>query len=252
MSNGAGVPAFFPLGEQAVVATFGDRFEPATHRRLVRLGREIEAAPFPGFLELVPTYTTLCVYYDPMTALEAGFGDPNDPRSIYMSVCAWLRRRIDIADRSDAARAESGDGMRIPVCYCEACGPDLPGLAAIAGMTPETAAALHASARYTVSMIGFLPGFPYLSGLPEALAAPRLDTPRPRVPKGSVAVAGLRTGIYPADSPGGWRLIGRTAAPLFDAGRTPPSLLDIGDAVTFESVPHERLAQAMAERGETP
>jgi inhibitor of KinA len=252
MANDAGFPAFYPLGEQAVVVAFGDSFESEAHRRLVRFAREIEGAPFPGFLELVPTYTTVCVYYDLVTALEAGFGDADDPLSTYASVCAWLRRRIDRANGNGTDRAESGEGVRIPVCYCETCGPDLPSLAANGGMTPEAAASLHASARHTVSMIGFLPGFPYMSGLPQALAAPRLDTPRARVPKGSVAVSGLRTGIYPSDSPGGWRVIGRTAAPLFDAGRSPPSLLNIGDAVTFVPIPHETLARALAEGGGTP
>ena len=252
MANGARFPALYPLGEQAVVVAFGESFEPEAHRRLVRFAREIEEAPFPGFLELVPTYTTVCVYYDPMTALEAGLGDAGEPSSIYASVCEWLRRRIERADGNDPDRAESRLEVRIPVCYCETCGPDLKGLAANAGMTPEAAASLHASARYTVSMIGFLPGFPYMSGLPQALIAPRLDTPRARVPKGSVAVAGQRTGIYPSDSPGGWRVVGRTAAPLFDAGRTPPSLLSIGDAVTFEPVPHETLARALMEGGGTP
>ncbi len=249
MTNDAGIPRFIPLGEQAVIVSFGDKPEPETQRSVARLSRDIESSPFPGFIELVPTYTTVCIYYDVTAAFEAGFADPGDPRSMYEAVCEWLGRRIDAMIRADAGRAEAGKHLRIAVCYCEACGPDLPALAANGGMRPEAAAALHASALYTVSMIGFLPGFPYLSGLPEALSAPRLDTPRALVPPGSVALAGLHTGIYPAASPGGWRLIGRTALSLFDASRSPPSLLAAGDTVTFEPIAHEELASALATGG---
>jgi len=244
--NKAPRPDFLPLGEQAVVVSFGDAFEPETHRQVVGLSRELDAAPFPGYVEHVPSYTTVCVYYDALAAIDAGFAPASAAgASVYDAVCVWLQERIDAMVRADTARDAAGKTVRIPVCYCGECGPDLPALAAGRGLTPEAAAAAHAGAHHTVSMIGFMPGFPYMSGLPEALAAPRLDTPRARVPLGSVAVAGRQTGIYPAASPGGWRLIGRTAALLFDAGRTPPSLFEIGDTVVFEPVSHAEMARGL-------
>ncbi|TLS52961.1 5-oxoprolinase subunit PxpB [Paenibacillus antri] len=240
-------PAIAAFGEQAVIVSFGETFEPETHRQVVRLSRELETAPFPGFIEFVPAYASVCVYFDALSMIDQGFAGGKDGSTPHEAVRRWLEERIDRLQPDVAEPA--GKTVRIPVCYCVRCGPDLPALASGSGLAAEAAASLHAAARHTVSMIGFLPGFPYLSGLPEALSAPRLDTPRAVVPRGSVAVAGRQTGIYPAASPGGWRLIGRTAALLFDAGRAAPSLLEIGDTVTFEPIAHEDLERGMRERG---
>ncbi|WP_309118790.1 5-oxoprolinase subunit PxpB [Paenibacillus sp.] len=238
-------PVVVAFGEQAMIVSFGETFDPGTHRQVVRLSRELETAPFPGFIEVVPAYASVCVYFDALSMIDQGFaGDGSTPHE---AVRRWLEERIDRL-QPDAAERD-GKTVRIPVCYCERCGPDLPAVASGSGLAAEAAASLHAGARHTVSMIGFLPGFPYLSGLPEPLFAPRLDTPRAVVPRGSVAVAGRQTGIYPAASPGGWRLIGRTAALLFDAERAAPSLLEIGDTVTFEPIAHEELERGMRERG---
>jgi inhibitor of KinA len=230
-----------------MIVSFGETFEPETHRRVVRLSRELETAPFPGYIEHVPAYASVCVYFDALSMIDQGFAGETHGSTPHEAVRRWLEERIDRVQPDAAERA--GKTVSIPVCYCERCGPDLPALASGSGLEAEAAASLHAAARHTVSMIGFLPGFPYLSGLPETLSAPRLDTPRAVVPRGSVAVAGRQTGIYPASSPGGWRLIGRTAALLFDAGRAEPSLLEIGDTVTFEPIAHEELELGMRERG---
>ncbi|HZG85084.1 5-oxoprolinase subunit PxpB [Paenibacillus sp.] len=230
-------PRFAPYGEQAVVLTFGDAFEPEAHRGVVQAANGLALRPFPGYREAVPTYTTICVFYDVIEVLEAlaASGMRNaGAAAAYDAVCGWIRERI--VESGEASGV--GKTVRIPVCYCAVCGPDLPAVAEAAGLAPQEAAALHSKARYTVAMIGFLPGFPYLTGLPSALSVPRLDTPRALVPRGSVAIAGGQSGIYPADSPGGWRLIGRTLLPLFRTDRDPPSLLEIGDAVRFEPVDH--------------
>jgi len=123
--------------------------------------------------------------------------------------------------------------VEIPVCYGGEWGPDLDFVARHAGLTTAEVIRRHAAAEYTVYMMGFLPGFPYLGGLDVSIAAPRLETPRRRVPAGSVGIAGEQTGIYPLASPGGWRLIGRTEVALFDLTARPPCLLAPGDQVQF-------------------
>lgn len=123
--------------------------------------------------------------------------------------------------------------FEIPVVYGGAAGPDLAELARLKGLSEQTVVRLHASITYTVGFLGFAPGFPYLLGLPPTLATPRLPAPRTRVPAGSVAIGGAFTGIYPASTPGGWRLIGRTEVVLFDLHRDPPAVLGPGDRVWF-------------------
>ena len=112
-------------------------------------------------------------------------------------------------------------------------GPDLEDIARLAGLSVGEIVTLHSSVEYTVAFIGFQPGFPYLVGLPPELVMPRLETPRARVPAGSVAIAGEYTGIYPSATPGGWRLIGRTDVRLFDVSSESPALLSPGDRVRF-------------------
>jgi KipI family sensor histidine kinase inhibitor len=123
--------------------------------------------------------------------------------------------------------------VEIPVAYGGANGPDLDAVAELTGHTPDEVVAMHSGAEYLVYFLGFSPGFPYLGGLPESIAAPRLETPRRRVPAGSVAIGGQQTGVYPIASPGGWRIIGRTPLRLFDPGADPPVLLRMGDHVRF-------------------
>ncbi|GIW55652.1 MAG: allophanate hydrolase [Nitrospiraceae bacterium] len=195
---------------------------PAVNDRAVSFARAVERARVPGVVEVVPAYRSAAVYIDPVEtdfallrdALRALAGNlPMDPGD---------RRRI----------------VTIPVLYGGEAGPDLPALAERAGLSVEQAIALHASVEYRVYMLGFSPGFPYLGMVPDAIAAPRLPEPRINVPAGSVGIAGRQTGIYPQDSPGGWRVIGRTPLVLYDPARTEPFLLEPGDRVRF--VPIDR------------
>jgi inhibitor of KinA len=133
------------------------------------------------------------------------------------------------------------------VCYGGAHGPDLAFVAERAGLSPEEAAGLHASGSYRVYMLGFTPGFPYLGGLPERLAAPRLESPRLAVSPGSVAIGGAQSGIYPVRSPGGWRIVGRTPLRLFDPASPRPFLLAAGDGVRFQPVGPERFEAIAAD-----
>ena len=133
--------------------------------------------------------------------------------------------------------------MAIPVCYDRRCAPDLDELAQLHALSPGEVASAHSAVLYSVGYVGFTPGFAYLHGLPARLASPRLSTPRPRVPAGSVGIAGTQTGIYPSATPGGWRLIGRTPVRMFDAARSPPARLAMGDTVRFAPITFEQFEE---------
>jgi inhibitor of KinA len=138
--------------------------------------------------------------------------------------------------RLDAMRIPKGRELKIPTCYGGEFGPDLSEVASLHGLTPEQAIELHASVTYTVYFLGFVPGFAYLGELPDALATPRLDSPRRSTPPGSVGIAGNQTGVYPFSTPGGWRLIGRTPVAMFRPDRKAISFLAIGDRVRFTPI----------------
>ncbi|MGH3862819.1 5-oxoprolinase subunit B family protein [Actinokineospora sp.] len=174
-------------------------------------------ADLSGVVDLVPAARTVLVSF------AAGAGG--------------LKQVRDLLDRTDLSKAPVSDSRAVvlPSVYD---GPDLEMVAEAAGLSVEDTVALHSGAEYTVAFCGFSPGFAYLTGLPEPLRQPRLDTPRTRVPVGAIGVAGEFTGVYPRSSPGGWRLLGRLADdadPLFDPARTPASLLAPGDRVRFEA-----------------
>jgi len=210
-------PRILPVGDAALVVEFGEEIHPDIHRRVLALDHALAADPFPGLRETVPTYRSLLVYYD--------------PRQL-----SWDEARRLVANalarNTDTPMPEPRE-VEIPVVYGGEFGPDIGFVAAHTGLSEEEVVRLHTSVTYTVYMLGFAPGFVYLGGLPEALATPRLPTPRPSVPAGSVGIAGLQTGIYGLSTPGGWRLIGRTPLTMLDLNRQPPTLLQPGDRVRF-------------------
>lgn len=215
-----------PLGDCAVLATLGEKIEAGALGRVLGLARAIETQKARGVVEVVPAYSTVTVYYDPLE-----FSEPGD--HAYQHVC----RVIEAA--AGATTSVQGRLVEIPVCYGGDLGPDLARVAEHTGLGPETVVERHAGARYLVHAIGFAPGFPYLGGLPPELATPRRESPRIRVQAGSVGIAGLQTGVYPIASPGGWQIIGRTPLSLFGADRQPPSLLAPGDTVQFRAISRE-------------
>ena len=220
------------LADDAWLIHLGTTADAATNTLVHALAAHIRAERPAWLRDLVPAYTSLGVFFD------SNCVDADAARD-------WLqvRCRVDIA----ATAAPPARVIEIPVCYGGAHGEDLDAAAAELGIAPTELIARHAASLYTVAMIGFAPGFPYLSGLDPALALPRLATPRTRVPAGSVAIGGAQTGIYPNESPGGWRLLGRTPLRLFDAQRDPPSLLAPGDRVRFVAID----AEAFARSGQT-
>lgn len=172
----------------------------------------VRAADLPNLVELVPAARTVLISVRPGTSLSP------------------VRRVLDEVDLSHPAEVRSRE-VRIPVHYD---GPDLELVARTAGISEAEVVDLHSGSEYEVAFCGFAPGFGYLVGLPEALRQPRLDSPRTKVPAGSVAIAGEFTAAYPRATPGGWRLLGHTDATLFDASRDEPALLAPGDHVRFE------------------
>ena len=198
--------------------------DPVINERAIMLARRIRAREARGVRDVAPGYCTVGVHFDPLkidlAALE---------HAIEMEF-ASLASLEAVADRSV---------IDIPVSYGGTAGPDLEAVAKFAGCTPAEVVARHSGRTYRVYMLGFVPGFAYMGRVEQSIAAPRHRVPRERVPVGSVGIAGLQTGVYPVESPGGWQLVGRTSTTMFDANRDRPSLLSAGDVVRF--VPVETL-----------
>jgi inhibitor of KinA len=214
-----------PLGDQALLVTLGAGIDPGVNDRVHQLTALIRAAGLPGVTDLVPSYATVAVYYDP--AAWAGQDQP------YQALRAELARLWGAAG---AAAPPAPRQVEIPVCYGLEFGPDLEAVASHCKLSTEEVIARHSGAEYRVYMLGFAPGFPYLGGLDPAIAAPRRETPRLKVPAGSVGIAGMQTGVYPLESPGGWQIIGRTPSRLFRPELEEPCLLRPGDRLRFVPV----------------
>ncbi len=208
------------FGDAAVVVRFGGGISSRGHARVMALLAALDARRLAGVRDLTPAYTSLLVQFDPLVTSQD---------QVTTAVCEALEQA------EEGSRAPSRL-VTIPVAYGGADGPDLDEVARLAGLTPSEVITRHTGASYRVYFLGFQAGFPYLGGLPAEIAVPRLDRPRSRVPAGSVAIAERQAGIYPATSPGGWRILGRTSARLWDPAADPPSLLRPGDRVRFVAV----------------
>lgn len=209
-------------GDASVVVELEARIDPVVNGRAIALAQAIRLAAVPGVRDIVPTYRSVAVYFDPL-------------RTNYAELIGRLHVE---AKRCEDAAIEDRPPIAVPVCYGGELGPDLPAVAAFAGLSADQVVAIHSGSTYRVFMLGFLPGFAYMGVVDPWIAAPRHATPRVRVPAGSVGIAGPQTGVYPAETPGGWQLIGRTPLKPFDLGRPAPCLFAAGDAVRF--VPIDR------------
>lgn len=206
-------------GDSALVLELEDVIDPAVNDAAVAIARDVEAQSLAGVRDVVPTYRTVAVFFDPLAADVSAIRE------------ALERSRVE------PPRVAPGRLFVIPVRYGGAEGPDLSLVADFAGLEPEEVIERHAGIEYRVFMLGFLPGFAYLGLVDERIAAPRHATPRMRVPPGAVGIAGRQTGIYSVESPGGWQIVGRTAVRAFDVHRDRPSLFLPGDRVRFEPEP---------------
>ncbi len=218
-------PRCLPCGDQALLVELGDTICPELNAQVRRLQLALQRAAPTGVIDLHPSYASLLIRFDSLR----------------------LRRQA-LLEQVDKALSQLSEvelppprRVEVPMVYGGAAGPDLDDVAHRSGLSAAAAAELHSAAAYQVYFLGFAPGFAYLGGLPAALHTPRLATPRPSVPAGSVGIAGPQTGIYPLATPGGWRLIGRTELTIFDAKKTPMSLLQPGDEVRFVPLPPHRL-----------
>ncbi|KPQ30128.1 MAG: Allophanate hydrolase subunit 1 [Marinobacter excellens HL-55] len=226
-----------PVSEDAVLITLADAIDDSLPALLCRLAQSIRDKEFPWLIDLVPSYTTMLVFYDPLSV---------DHRT----VIARLRTIID-AEMSAPGHQQpiAGDLVELPVYYSDESGPDLAALAAETGLDAAEVIRRHTTREYRVHALGFAPGFAFMGEVDPTIALPRKQTPRKRVPAGSVGIANRQTAVYPQASPGGWQIIGRCPTPLFDLQTL--SLLKVGDRVRFRAINREDFLAAGGQLTET-
>jgi inhibitor of KinA len=220
-----------PAGDSALLIRFPPEISQTRFNQVMDVLDRLRGAPIPGCVDLLPGFASVLVIYDPL-------------------VIDWRHALGAVQSALAAAREAAGDPahvdsrpqrkLKIPVFYDAAVAQDLVPLAEEKGLSVGELVEQHTAPLYRCHLIGFRPGFPFLGGLPPGLATPRLATPRPRVPAGSVAIAGQQTGVYPADGPGGWRIVGRTPLAMFDPQRREPCLLRPGDRVWFVAIDRQQ------------
>lgn len=211
---------FLMAGDSALVAEFGNAITPEINARIRAFNIALEQQKLPGIIELLPTYRSVLIQYDPMVIGTE-------------SLKAKLSK---IAENLDNIVIPPAQVVELPVLYGGEMGPDLGFVAEHAGITPEEVIKLHTEPEYLIYMLGFTPGFTYLGGLNEKIHTPRLTQPRVKIPGGSVGIAGSQTGVYPIDSPGGWQLIGRTPVKMYDPNRAEPILPRAGQYIKFRAI----------------
>ncbi|HGS9302282.1 TPA: 5-oxoprolinase subunit PxpB [Clostridioides difficile] len=205
-------------GDKAVVAEFGNEISEDINKKVISFMRAIEISNLKGIVtEMVPTYRSLMISYNP---LEIDFD----------SLIENLKK---IEDNLESIVLPKPKIHEIPVCYDEVFGIDIKNVASYNNLTVDEVIKIHTSREYLICMLGFTPGFPYLGGMDERIATPRLEVPRTKIYGGSVGIAGSQTGVYPIDSPGGWQIIGRTPLKLYDENREEQILLRAGDFIKF-------------------
>jgi len=212
---------YLPFGDNALIIEFGDVISLEINQKVLALASLLEKTRYEGIEEIVPTYRSLMVRYNPL-------------KTTYEKLVFQIRD-LERSTKLDTIELKSRE-YTIPVVYGGEYGPDLEYVAKCHSLTPEQIVKLHSERKYRVYMIGFIAGFPYLGEVPDEIATPRLEKPRIKVPAGSVGMAENQTGIYPCEAPGGWRIIGRTPLKLFDPFQHPPTLLNAGDTVKFKPI----------------
>lgn len=206
-----------PYGDRGVRVQFGKSIDKNVNRQIRDFCSVLEKSRINGVLEWIPTYTAVTILYDPFEI-------------VYES----LKEKIfNVQEKMNSEDISPARIIHIPVLYGGKKGPDLNEVAEYHGITTDEVVSLHANSDYLIYMMGFIPGFPYLGGLSKQIATPRLDKPRRSIPAGSVGIAGEQTGIYPLESPGGWRIIGQTPIPLYNPQQAQPILLKAGDYIRF-------------------
>jgi inhibitor of KinA len=207
------------MGDSCLGLFLEEKIDPAINARCVALAEALERRAIPGVRDIVPAYRSVSIHFDSLRL---------DRETLQKEL---VRMRV----AEGGSPAPDREPVEIGVCYGGEAGPDLASVATFGGCSEDEVVRLHTATLYRVYMLGFLPGFAYLGIVDPRIAMPRLDAPRLRVPAGSVGIAGTQTGIYPCETPGGWRIVGRTFTKVFDSTRIEPFLLRAGDRVRFVS-----------------
>jgi inhibitor of KinA len=232
-------PAIHPAGDRAVCVELGDAISVEINTRVRALELLIQDRGVAGVAETVPTFRSLLVYYDP---LVTGYD-------------VLVRTLEELAQQAGKTALPPSRQVELPCCYDPELGLDLEAAARRLSLSTDEVARLHAGPTYHLYFIGFTPGLPYMTGMPERLHLPRLATPRTKVPPGSVGIGGIQCCIYSVESPGGYWILGRTPLSLYDPEGPEPVLLKAGDRVRFrpiDRVEYDRIAAAVAARTYRP
>ncbi|MFN0138930.1 MAG: 5-oxoprolinase subunit PxpB [Pyrinomonadaceae bacterium] len=216
----------FPLGDSALTIEFGNTISVDLNRRAIALAGHFQQNPFPGFIESVPAYASTTLFYDLLEVRREFAGFP----SAFEAVRSLA---VEALNNLNSLQNETPRLIEIPVHFDAESAPDLEFVAKRVDLSSSDVIDIFTAVTYRVFMLGFLPGFTYMGEVDERIATPRLETPRTRVPKGSVGIAGRQTGIYSLRCPGGWQIIGRTDVEMFTPDEKLPSLLQPGDEVRF-------------------
>lgn len=223
-----------PLGDSAVMIKLGDQINVETQRMVKVVTTFLDEHSWEWLIEYIPAFTTVTIFYDPVKVSEKM---QNSYKLPFDYACEEIKK---IMHRLEPGESHTPRVIDIPVHYGGEAGPDLNNVANHNGITAEKVINTHTRGDYLVYMIGFAPGFPYIGGMSEEIAAPRRDSPRLKIPAGTVGIAGKQTGVYPIESPGGWQLIGRTPLGLFRPDDSVPSLLKAGDKIRFYEISEEQ------------
>lgn len=238
-------PQISPCGDNALIITFGENINIKTQEKIMVFSDYLEKSPLPGMIEYIPSFTKITILYDPFSIYQQ-YPEKNrqSPYQIFSELV--YSSFYKIKEHPDLSRKT----VTIPVCYDKRLGPDLEYVAKYNNLSIHEVIKLHSQKEYLVYMLGFAPGFPYLGGMDNRIAAPRKKTPQLKIPAGSVGIAGEQTGIYPIETPGGWQIIGRTPLNLFEPLKQPPTLLKAGNLINFKPISYSEYCDLTAARSE--
>jgi len=216
-------PDFAPMGDSALMVVAGNNISVEVNQKVQNMISIIKVQDWPGIKEIVPTYSSFVIHFDPLIFSFDG-----------LTECI-----ADLWECKEVSEDTNTKTVLIPTLYGSDYGLDLESVSALTNLSVEEVIGIHSETEYLVYALGFSPGFPYLGGLDSRIHCTRLETPRISVPKGSVAIADYQTGVYPVSSPGGWRLIGQTPVTMFDPNRSHPSIVNPGDYIRFVPISSE-------------
>ncbi|MBN7574995.1 MULTISPECIES: 5-oxoprolinase subunit PxpB [Clostridium] len=223
------------ISETSSLVEFGKVISEEINKEVRTFCAYLDEYPFKGMIEYVPAFTSVSIIYNPLDV------NSESPYEVVKDILDKIISKLNFSSLDEE------NIVQIPVCYGGEFGQDIEQVAKINNITVDEVIKIHSEGKYLVYMIGFAPGFPYLGGMSEKIAAPRRESPRTAIPAGSVGIAGMQTGVYPIETPGGWQLVGKTPLKLFDLKRNSKSLLKAGDIVKFYPISYEEYVQLKEE-----